>query len=394
VIAHPELARLAIAHIDCDAFYAAVEKRENPTLADRPVIVGGGSRGVVTTACYVARLYGVRSAMPMFKALKACPEAIVIPPRMAKYQEVGREVRRLMRDATPLVEPLSIDEAFLDLGGTEAAHGAPPALTLARLARRIEREIGITVSIGLSYAKFLAKVASDLDKPRGFAVIGRAEARSFLASRPVSLIWGVGPKLQERLAAQGIVRIGQLQDYGERELVARFGTIGHRLYHFARGEDDRTVSPDSPTKSISAENTFAQDLADIAKLRAELRPLCETVARRLKQGGYAAKGVVLKLKTADFKLRTRAHALSVPTQLAEILLREASALLAPEADGTRFRLIGVGAQPLVAAALADPPDLFDRGRERVQRLESAMEDIRARMGRSAIGRGAPDDPDL
>src|SRR4051812_20689000 len=185
LIRHKELYDLTLAHIDCDAFYAAVEKRDNPELADKPVIIGGGHPGVVSTACYIARIHGVRSAMPMFKALELCPHATVIPPNMEKYAAVGHEVRALMLDLTPLVEPLSIDEAFLDLGGTERLHGRSPALSLAKLADEIETKVGISVSIGLSHNKFLAKVASDLEKPRGFSVIGRAETRSFLAAKPV-----------------------------------------------------------------------------------------------------------------------------------------------------------------------------------------------------------------
>jgi len=355
---HPELASLSIAHLDCDAFYASVEKRDAPQLADKPVIVGGRERGVVLACCYVARLYGVRSAMPMFKALKACPDAVVIPPDMGKYRTVGREVRALMREATPLVEAVSIDEAFLDLSAPEAPQEGPPARTLALLVRRIEREIGVTASIGLSYNKFLAKVASDLDKPRGFAVIGQAEAKEFLAPRPVGLLWGVGRALQERLAGDGIIRIGQLQELKESELAARYGAIGRRLARFARGEDERKVTIDAPTKSISAETTFARDLASLEELRAELEPLCSTVARRLGQAGLAAGGVSLKLKTGDFKLRTRARQLVDPTQRTEVLFRTASALLEREIDGTLFRLIGVGAENLTTPELADPPDLF------------------------------------
>lgn len=361
LVLHSELTTLSIAHLDCDAFYASVEKRDSPALADRPVIVGGRERGVVLACCYVARLYGVRSAMPMFKALKACPDAVVIRPDMAKYRAVGREVRAFMRETTPLVEAISIDEAFLDLSSTEARNDGAPARTLALLVRRIEHELGITASIGLSYNKFLAKVASDLDKPRGFAVIGRAEAMEFLSGRSVGLLWGVGAALQERLARDGITRIGQLQDIKESEISARYGAIGRRLARFARGEDDRRVSPDSPTKSISAETTFARDLSSGTDIGRALWPLCETVAHRLRQAGLAAGGVSLKLKTSDFKLRTRARRLADPTQLAGILFRTASALLEREIDGSAFRLVGVGAESLAAARLADPPDLFDAG---------------------------------
>ncbi len=387
IIAHPELDRLAIAHIDCDAFYASIEKRDRPDLTDRPVIVGGGKRGVVSAACYVARMYGVRSAMPMFKALEACPEAVVIHPNMSKYSEVGEEVRQRMLAVTPLVEPLSIDEAFLDLTGTEKVNGGSPARTLALLARRIERELRVTVSIGLSYNKFLAKIASDLDKPRGFAVIGRAEARDFLAKRSVGAIWGVGRVMEAQLNADGISTIAQLLDRDERTLVARYGAIGRRLYRFSRGEDDRRVEPDQPTKSISAETTFDSDYSDAGRLKAELWPLCETVARRLKESNLAARSVTLKLKTAKFRIVTRQRKLDAPTQLAATLFRDAEALLDGALDGTRFRLIGVGGGELVDGAEADPPDLLNPIREKDRKVEGAIDAVRAKLGKKAIGKG-------
>jgi DNA polymerase-4 len=384
---HAELDSLSIAHLDCDAFYASVEKRDDPAIAGRPVIVGGGKRGVVSACCYIARIYGVRSAMPMFKALKACPDAVVVHPNMAKYQRVGREVRRLMEATTPLVEPLSIDEAFLDLTGTEKLHGGAPARTLMALARRIEAEIGITVSIGLSYNKFLAKVASDLDKPRGFSVIGRAEAIDFLRPRPASLIWGVGPALMRRLAADGITTIGQLQTRDERELAARYGVIGRRLARFARGIDDRKVDPDGPTKSISAETTFDSDIGAAAALARELWPLCEKVAERLKRHKLAGRGVTLKLKTSDFRIVTRTRRLAQPTQLAETLYQTALPLLEAEAGGPTYRLIGIGAADLGDAAEADPPDLFDRASHRRAEVERAIDAVRAKLGADAIVKG-------
>ncbi|GIK99297.1 MAG: DNA polymerase IV 1 [Alphaproteobacteria bacterium] len=387
LLRHPELARLSIAHIDCDAFYASVEKRDDPTLRDRPVIVGGGHRGVVSAACYVARTYGVRSAMPMFKALRLCPDAVVIPPNMAKYRREGLRIREMMLALTPLVEPLSIDEAFLDLTGTERLHHGPPAMSLARLARRVEAETGLTVSIGLSYNKFLAKIASDLDKPRGFAVIGRGEALEFLREKPVGMIWGVGQALQKKLGADGITRIGDLQERPEIDLVARYGSIGHRLYHFSRGEDDRRVDPDAPTKSISAETTFDIDIASPKALAAELWPLCETVSGRLKRHGLAARTVTLKLKTADFRLLSRSRSLDSPTQLAEVLYRTAEALLLREADGRKFRLIGVGGAELENAAGADQPDLLDPGAQRRAQVEQAMDAVRAKLGPDALIKG-------
>ncbi len=316
ILRHPELHQLSIAHIDCDAFYAAIEKRDRPELADKPVIVGGGVRGVVSTACYVARIRGVKSAMPMFKALKLCPEAVVIKPDMAKYVAAGKTVRQLMLEVTPLVEPLSIDEAFLDLTGTTRLHGMSPALTLARLLARITKEVGITASVGLSHNKFLAKLASDLEKPRGFSVLGRAETLTFLAAKPVSLIWGVGRAMQEELAKGGITMIGQLQQMEKNELMRRHGSMGARLYHLARGEDARIVSTDDHSKSISAETTFNSDISDRAELERILWPLAEKVSRRAKAEGVAGQTVVLKLKTADFKLRTRNVSLSDPTLLA------------------------------------------------------------------------------
>ena len=317
LIRHPELNQLAIAHLDCDAFYAAIEKRDDPSLADKPVIVGGRKRGVVTTACYIARIRGVHSAMPMYQALKACPDAVVIGPNFEKYVAVGREVRTLMQELTPLVEPLSIDEAFMDLSGTERLHRAPPALALAKLQKRIEDEIGITVSIGLSFNKFLAKVASDLKKPRGFSVIGEAEAVTFLADKPVGLIWGVGKTMQARLAADGIRTIGALQRMDEAELGRRYGSMGLRLWRLSRARDTRSVEPHGEAKSVSAETTFNTDIADLHELTSILRALSERVSRRLKRSGIAGLTVTLKLKTADFKIRTRSRQLADPTQLAD-----------------------------------------------------------------------------
>jgi DNA polymerase IV len=387
LVAHAELTALGIAHIDCDAFYASVEKRDNPGLRDQPVVVGGSHRGVVMAACYIARISGVRSAMPMFKARQLCPQAVVVPPDMGKYQAVGQEVRRLMLATTPLVEPLSIDEAFLDLTGTERLHQSCPAQTLGALARRIESEIGVTVSIGLSYNKFLAKVASDLDKPRGFAVIGRGEAMTFLAAKPVGLIWGVGRALGERLAQDGIATIGQLQAIPDRDLVRRYGAIGHRLASFARGADDRRVEPDAPLKSVSAETTFDSDLSDAGALADTLWPLCERVASRLRHSEVAAHTVILKLKTSEFRIITRRHRLPALTQLAEVLYRAALPMLTAEANGRRFRLIGVGGVDLGDARDADPADLLDPEGHRLAQLERVVEAVRDRLGPEAIRKG-------
>jgi DNA polymerase-4 len=384
---HDELYSLAIAHIDCDAFYAAVEKRDNPALKDKPVIIGGGKRGVVSTACYIARIQGVRSAMPMFKALEACPEAVVIKPDMEKYVRVGREVRTMMQSLTPLVEPLSIDEAFLDLSGTQKLHGAPPALVLGRFAAEVEKQIGITVSVGLSYCKFLAKIASDLEKPRGFSVIGEAEALDFLAARPVSFIWGVGKAFGATLERDGIRTIGQLQRMELGELMRRYGTMGSRLYHLARGEDERRVHPDREAKSVSAETTFETDLASANDLIPILRHLSEKVSGRLKKSGLAGRTVVLKLKTQDFHIRTRNRRLSDPTRLADRIFTAGLDLLARETDGTRYRLLGIGVTELSDAGRADPPDLVDVTARKRAMAEGAMDTLREKFGRQALETG-------
>lgn len=384
---HPERDALSIAHIDCDAFYAAVEKRDDPSLRDKPLIIGGGKRGVVSTCCYIARTYGVRSAMPMFKALALCPDAVVRKPNMAHYVEVGRQVRAMMLDLTPLVEPLSIDEAFLDLTGTERLHQAPPAYTLARFAKRIETEIGITVSVGLSYCKFLAKIASDLDKPRGFAIIGRAEARDFLASKPVGLIWGVGAVAQERLARDGFRTIGDIQAMSETDFMRRLGGEGQRLWRLANGIDDRKVSPERETKSVSSETTFDEDVSDPRTLTRVLLALSEKVSARLKAQGIGGETVTLKLKTADFRIRTRARTLPEPTQLSGRIFEAARALLEKEADGTRFRLIGVGLSGLYEEERADQGDLADIEVKREKAAENAIDALRDKFGSGAVVRG-------
>ena len=387
LLRHPELYRLTLAHVDCDAFYASIEKRDNPELADKPVIIGGGKRGVVSTACYVARIHGVRSAMPMFKALEACPQAVVIKPDMEKYVRVGREVRTMMLELTPLVQPLSIDEAFLDLSGTERLHQDPPARTLARFAGRVEAEIGITVSVGLSYCKFLAKVASDLQKPRGFSVIGQAEAVDFLRDRPVTLIWGVGKAFAATLERDGIRTIGQLQAMEEPDLMRRYGTMGQRLYRLARGLDERTVETDGEAKSVSSETTFNEDLSRPDELVPHLRRLSEQVALRLRKSALAGQTVVLKLKTADFKLRTRNRRLDSPTRLADRIFRTGLQLLEKEIDGTKYRLIGIGVSDLANPDLADPPDLVDPLATRRAAAEEAINRLHDKFGKVSVETG-------
>jgi len=381
---HRALAQLTIAHIDCDAFYATVEKRDDPELADKPVIIGGGKRGVVSAACYIARTYGVRSAMPMFKALALCPHATVIRPDMAKYVRVGREVRQAMLALTPLVEPLSIDEAFLDLGGTERLHGMIPAKVLARFATEIERDIGITVSIGLSCNKFLAKIASDLDKPRGFAPLDQDDGHNLLTDKPVGFIFGVGPATQERLAQRGFRTVGDLQRADEIEMMRQFPSEGRRLWRLARGLDDRKVVADRGAKTISSETTFETDIRDFAPLEKILWRLCEKVSARLKNSGLAGSTITLKLKTADFRQRTRSQSIHEPTQLANKIFAIVREMLHKEIDGTAFRLMGAGVSALRSGSADGDTDMLDR---RSAHAERAMDDLRKKFGNAAIIRG-------
>jgi DNA polymerase-4 len=394
-VSHPELLELTVAHIDCDAFYASVEKCRRPELAGLPVIVGGGHRGVVTTACYIARISGVRSAMPMFKALKLCPDAVVIRPDFTKYSEVARQLRAIMGALTPLVQPLSIDEAALDLAGTQAVHGAAPAVVLARLARDVEASLGITISIGLGPNRLLAKLAAEQGKPRGFYVLGR-DAPAWLAPQPVGLLPGIGPAQTKRLAAQGIYRLADLQALDEATARALLGSEGLALVARARGLDSRLVHLERETKSVSAETTFDTDLAAPADLERRLWHVCERLATRLREQDLAAGGVTLKLKTTRFASRTRAARLPTPSRLPDILFDAGRALLAREADGTAFRLIGIGAAPVLPGEQADRGDLADPDAARRVARQDALDTLQARFGPKAIARGRglilPQDP--
>jgi DNA polymerase IV len=387
ILAHPELETLSIAHLDCDAFYAAIEKRDDPSLAELPVIIGGGTRGVVSTACYIARRYGIRSAMPMFQARKLCPDAVVIKPRMSLYVDVAREIRILMRQLTPLVEPLSLDEAYLDLSGTTRIHGMAPARTMAKLSGEIAQRLGITVSVGLSGNKFLAKLASELDKPRGFAVIGMAEAKSFLRDKPVSIVRGAGKVLATRLERDGFATIGQLQDADQRDLANRYGATGLWLAQIAQAQDTRAVDPGGEMKTISSETTFNSDLSKLADLETILWRQAERVSLRAKNYGLSGRTVVLKLKTANFKLLTRSASLDAPTQLADKIFRVAQSALKREADGKRFRLLGVGISNLTSGIEADPVSLLDPVSDKRAAAERAMDKIRSKFGGEAVGKG-------
>lgn len=379
---------LSLAHLDCDAFYAAVEKRDNPSLYNKPVIVAfDGTRSVVSTCCYIARMSGVRSAMPLFKAKKLCPSGVIVQPRMSEYSATSKKIHALFAKLTPAIEPLSLDEAFLDLAGTEKLHGRTPAQSMAWLAAEINRTVGITISVGLSYNKYLAKLASDLDKPNGFAVIGKKEAVSFLARRPVSDIWGVGKALNRKLLSEGITTIGQLQHREESDLVARYGIMGSRLFNFSRGQDSRKVVAHQKAKSISAETTFSTDISDIEILLSRLWPLCEKVSNRLKKSEKAGKTITLKLKTGGFKTLTRSHTLAKPTQLAERLYNEVKPLLEKEAHTQKFRLIGVGISSFGDIKDADTPDLLDQQGSKSREIENAIDAVRAKFGDNVIGKG-------
>jgi DNA polymerase-4 len=385
IIEHRELSELSVAHLDCDAFYATVEKRDDPSLAEKPVVVGGEKRGVVMACCYIARRYGIRSAMPMRRALERCPHATVVSPQMSKYKEASRAVRALMEETTPKVEPISIDEAFLDLAGLNLLRNMFPAAMLVHLVHRIEEEVGITASIGLSYNKSLAKIASDLDKPRGFSIIGRADAIPFLTEKPVSMLWGVGPALENRLNRDGVMRIGQLRDIPERELVARYGVIGKRLARLAIGQDGRAIQSGEVQRSISSERTFTDDIADRDELLEKLWPLCEKVGDQLKSKNLVAGTLTLKLKTSRFRLITRSRKLARPTQYGTDLFDVAKPLVSDEADGRQFRLIGIGTKDLTDAGEVDHGDLFGASREHA--TEEVIDRVRERFGKDVIKKG-------
>jgi DNA polymerase-4 len=386
LIRHPALARLSIAHLDCDAFYASVEKRDDPSLRDKPLIVGGGVRGVVTTCCYIARMTGVRSAMPMFRARKLCPAAVILPPNFAKYRTESGRIMEKLRRVTPLVQPLSLDEAWLDLSGTERLHRAMPAETLARLQTEIEAEVGITVSIGLAANKFLAKIASDLDKPRGFAVIGGAEAKDFLAPRPVSILPGVGPAFAQTLQSDGYATVGDLAAAEPRRLADRYGAHGLHLHQLAHGLDARAVNPRERRKSMSAETTFDTDISDVGALEDILWLLCEKVARQARGEAIAGRVVTLKLRATDFRIVTRRRTLPFATQTARTLFAAAREMLVAESRGRPWRLIGVGISEIVESAGAGG-DFFDGGESRALSGEWAIDALRGRFGAEAVVMG-------
>ena len=383
MVQHDELDQLTIAHLDCDAFYASVEKRDRPELRDRPVIVGGGRRGVAATCCYIARQYGVHSAMPMFKALKACPDAVVIKPDFAKYKAASAAIFGAVERLTPLVQTLSLDEAWIDLTGTERLNGGPPAFQLVRLQQQIEAETGLTVSIGLAPNRFLAKVASELDKPRGFSVLG-SEAAAVLAPKPVGILPGVGPVFRKTLQSDGYATVGDLAGADLRDLVKRYGETGLRLHDLAHGRDARRVNPAHDRKGMSAETTFNEDLTSAEDLEAELWPLCEKLASKARRDGVASRVLVLKLRRTDFRIVTRRISLPEPVQTARALFAAGRELMAPEL-GRPYRLIGIGMAEVVDAV--DAPALFETSETRALKTETAIDALRAKFGARAVVAG-------
>ena len=386
-LSHKEISKLYIAHIDCDAFYASVEKRDDPILQNKPVIVGGGNRGVVSTACYIARTKGIKSAMPMYKAKELCPEAVVIKPNMKKYKDVSREIREIMKKLTPIIEPISLDEAFLDLKGTYRLHKKVPALILVELVKEIKIKTGINVSVGLSFNKYLAKVCSDLDKPKGFSIIGNSEAIAFLKDKPVNLLWGIGNKFKKRLNSEGIINIGQIQKMQDKELVKRYGAIGYHIYQLSRGQDTRKIKPNRKIKSVSHETTFQKDTNNKRELERVLNNLSRKVSDRSKLLGIGGKTVNLKLKTKDFKLITRSKTFSDPTQLHVRIYKTAKELLYNHLNSSKYRLIGVGISELTEEKLCDLDSLIDLKSNNDKKIEVALSKLRNKFGDNIITKG-------
>ena len=387
LISHKEIEKLDIAHVDCDAFYASIEKRDNPKLKNSAVIIGGGKRGVVATACYLARIKGVRSAMPMYKALKLCPSAIIIKPNMSKYRDASKKIQNLMNQLTPLTEPISLDEAFLDLSGTKKLHKKIPAVLLAELSKKINQEVGISVSIGLSYNKFLAKICSDLDKPKGFSLLGRGDSKKFLSSQPVEILWGVGKILKRKLNDDGIKTISQIEELGIKEVINRYGSIGSHIYSLSQGKDLRRVVPQRQIKSISHETTFENDISDKEVLEKKLWSLCEKVSKRSKEKGLGGQTITLKLKTKEFKLISRSCTIDEPTQIGELIFQNSKTLLDREDDKVKYRLIGVGISNLKDSELCDLYDLINISKTKNAKIEYAIDDIRNKFGKDLIKKG-------
>jgi len=388
LVQHAELFELHLAHIDCDAFYCSVEKRDNPELADKSVIVGGGDRGVVAAACYVARQYGIRSAMPSWQAKQACPELVILKPRMAYYKQIGDQIKKMMLSLSPLVQPLSIDEAFIDMAGTEKLHKKPVAVMLAQFQADILQQIGITVSVGLSYNKSLAKISSEQDKPHGYFVLGQMEATDWLAEQPCSVIFGLGKRSTARLHAEGINTVGDIQNAALPHLRTILGHDAARIKALASGQDDRTVQPHSTAKSVSSETTFSKDISDLETLLGIAERQTQIVSKQLKQKSVQGRTLTLKLKTARHQIITRSATLAQPTQMAFRIFSEIKRLAEKQIDGkTSYRLLGVGVEISSEQAEAS---FFTAEHETVfrqEKLELAVDSIHSKLGQDSITTG-------
>jgi DNA polymerase-4 len=383
-------APLTILHVDMDAFYASVEQRDRPELRGRPVIVGGSAegRGVVCAASYEARRFGVHSAMPTVTARRLCPDGVFLPVRMEHYGQISRQIRAILLSFTPMVEPLSLDEAYLDVRGSEALFG-PAAAIARRIKDRIRAETDLIASVGVAPNKFLAKLASDTSKPDGFLVLEVEHVQAFLAPLPVSRLWGVGAKGQRRLKQLGIDTIGQLAALPSERLAGPFGSFGRQLWELAQGRDDRPVVADREARSISTETTFARDIGDRTLLRGWLFELVEQLGQRLRQAGVRAGTLELKLRSADFRTHTRSAKLLQPTDVTPILWKAAAELFDDRIGRSLLpaRLLGVGATGLIRQAEVQGA-LFDDGWEARQRvLDRTLDQIRDQFGSQAIHRG-------
>lgn len=378
-----------ILHVDMDAFFAAVEQRDNPALRGKPVIVGGSptGRGVVLTASYEARVFGCRSAMPMAQALRLCPQALIVKPNGAAYREASAKVRAVFEQFTPLVQPISIDEAFLDVTGSQRLFGDGPTI-----ARQIKDEIfaatTLTASVGVAPNKFLAKLASDLQKPDGLVIVPPDDVQGFLDPLPVGRLWGAGPRTLAKFERLGLRTIGDVRKVGEPELRRAFGDMGAHFYRLATGGDDRPVTPDRAAKSISHERTFASDIRDLDWLRGELQEHVEQVAARLRRHERLARTVVLKIRDPEFRTITRSSTLDRATDRTDLLWNAAAALYDAwlQRGGHPVRLLGVG-----VSQLTEPKNqqlsLFDQPQDdRRRRLDAAVDQIRTRFGKDAVKR--------
>jgi DNA polymerase-4 len=381
---------LTILHVDMDAFYASVEQRENPELKGKPVIVGGLSgRGVVCAASYEARPFSVHSAMPMATAKRLCPQAIFLPVRMKLYAQIAHHIREILLAFTPLVETLSLDEAFLDVHGCEGLFGPAPEIG-KKIKTRIKGETGLIASVGVAPNKFLAKLASDHGKPDGFVVVAPDQVQGFLAPLPVGRIWGVGAKSEKRLHDLGISTIGQLAALPENVLSDQFGDSGRHIWRLAHGVDDRVVVPDREAKSISTETTFVNDISDRHVLRIWLLDLVDHLAGRLRREQVCARTIEIKIRSSDFRTQIRAQALPEATNVTDVLWQSAKALFerSLRRDLLPVRLLGVGVSRLARDAVVQG-NLFDcEERQRQQAVDEAVDTIRGQFGKHAIRRGS------